>query len=109
MNDSETILELLDKIIGFADNKLILNHLMVLRQRTEALVIRLDELEADTKDQTLANEIDRLSAALDESRQQNEQLRYDLHQAAKLAAQKPQMIATAVPMRPSRRNLNGML
>jgi hypothetical protein len=90
MNDSESILDLLDKVIGYADNQpLILNHLTVLRSRTEALVVERDQLEADTKDQTLAKEIDRLSAALDEAREENERLRFDAFQECKRQEPKP--------------------
>jgi len=53
--DTETILDLIDKIVGFADNQpLILNHLHVLRPRVEALESRIGALEAEARNNDLA-------------------------------------------------------
>lgn len=80
MSESESILELVDKIIGYADNQpLILNHLVILR--AQAVAERDRALKAEAVFRDLQAEIGRLYARLEASQHDNEALRFDLQRS----------------------------
>jgi chromosome segregation ATPase len=104
MND-ENILELIDKIIGYADNQpLILNHLSVLREKVSDLLAQLRH--AQTANEDLQIDKETREAQIGHLQAQLEHLRHDLQDArAKIEQlkQKPQMTAESVEILPSRR------
>ena len=93
MEDTETILELIDKIIGYADNQpLILNHLTLLRSRAETLEQSERSAELPPQDKSLAAQNEILAAenkslrtSLEEARQEIEHLQTAARQESNAA------------------------
>jgi hypothetical protein len=88
MDRSDDILELIDKIIGYADNQpLILNHLAVLREKVAALSALADETTFNYD--TLQSQVGHLHAQI-------EQLRHELESSK----QKPPMTVEVIERPP---------
>ncbi len=94
----DDIIELIDKIMGYADNQpLILNHLSVLREKVSALIAAHcdSEIGKETREAQIGHlhsQIEHLRHDLQDARAEIEQLK-----------QKPQLTAESVEISPSRR------